>query len=405
MLGESSHRATPRKFWLPLLLLAALALRVGWALSLPDSGRDALRDLPDQLEYFDLAQSIADGAVMHFTDPRFEQDVYAYRTPGYPVFLALTGPDLRLARLLQALIDTSTVLATYLLARRWLAVGPSLLAAAFTAFNPFLVYFTGLALSETLFTALLAWGAAGLAWSTGDLRRAWPAILGAACLALSAIVRPSALLLAIALPMVMPIGWRRRAVITVAAVACLTALFAPWAMRNERLLGRAVLATTNGGITLYDGFNPAATGASDQSFVQRMPELQAMNEVERSDYLESLGWRFISERPLEAMRLGVVKLARTWSPIPLSAEFGRPLYQVIGIAYALPLYVLIILGLWRRGLPWGVVLFLVAPAIYFSLVHVMSVGSLRYRVPVEPLLCVIAGAAVQGRRASALEAA
>jgi 4-amino-4-deoxy-L-arabinose transferase-like glycosyltransferase len=388
------HPRSLSRRWLIALLVVALAIRVAWAWQQPAGDRDALRALPDQIEYYDLARSLADGRTMHFADPRFGQDVYAYRTPGYPSFLAITGPDLRAARLLQAIVDTSTVLAAYLLARRWLAVGPSLLAGALVAFNPFLVYFTGLLLSETLFTALLTWGAAGLAWGWGPGRARGVAWAGAVCLALSAIVRPSALLLALALPLVTPVGWRRRLALLGGATAMLFCLFTPWAMRNERLLGRPVVATTNGGITLYDGFNPAATGASDQSFVGRMPELQAMNEVERSDYLESLGWRFIAERPAEAMRLASVKLARTWSPAPLSAEFGRPMYRLIGIAYAGPLYLLVIIGLWRRGLPWGAVLFLLTPAIYFSLVHVMSVGSLRYRVPVEPLLCVIAAAAV-----------
>ena len=47
-------------------------------------------------------------------------------------------------------------------------------------------------------------------------------------------------------------------------------------------------------------------------------------------------------------------------------------------------------------------LMLLAPAAYFTIVHALSVGSLRYRVPVEPELAVIAGsgaaAIFSGRR-------
>jgi hypothetical protein len=49
---------------------------------------------------------------------------------------------------------------------------------------------------------------------------------------------------------------------------------APWAMRNHRVVGAWVWTSTNGGITRYDGFNPDATGASDQSFVAAMPQLR-----------------------------------------------------------------------------------------------------------------------------------
>ena len=114
--------------------------------------------LPDQREYLALATNLLHGEGFFFLDPRFDENVYAYRTPGYPVFLAAVAADVRLARAAQALLDTSTVLAAYLLARRWLGRGAGAVAATFVALNPFLVYFSGLILTETLFTAMLAWG-------------------------------------------------------------------------------------------------------------------------------------------------------------------------------------------------------------------------------------------------------
>jgi hypothetical protein len=38
------------------------------------------------------------------------------------------------------------------------------------------------------------------------------------------------------------------------------------------------------------------------------------------------------------------------------------------------------------------VIFLLLPALYFTAVHALSVGSLRYRVPAEPPLAVLAAA-------------
>jgi hypothetical protein len=58
-------------------------------------------------------------------------------------------------------------------------------------------------------------------------------------------------------------------------------VLAPWAMRNHRVVGRWIWTSTNAGITRYDGFNPDATGASDQSFVAAMPQLKSMTETER----------------------------------------------------------------------------------------------------------------------------
>src|SRR5262249_25518498 len=135
----------------------ALGVRLGWVLTRPVDDA-ALAQLPDQREYLAVARSFLAGEGFSFTDPRFNDRVYAYRTPGYPLFLAACGGNIRAARVAQALIDTATVLAAYLLASRGLPPAASTVAALFVAFNPFLIYFCGLLLSETLFTAMLAWG-------------------------------------------------------------------------------------------------------------------------------------------------------------------------------------------------------------------------------------------------------
>jgi 4-amino-4-deoxy-L-arabinose transferase-like glycosyltransferase len=394
-----------RSLLLAAILLMSLVVRVGWGLRQSDNPA-TLNLLPDQQEYVQLAYSLGMGQTMSFVDPRFDQRIYAYRTPGYPVLVWAAGSKLHLVRIVQALLDTSTILAMYLLARRWLSAGPSLLAAVLVGLDPFLVYFSGLLLSETLFTALLARGAVGLIYALSppsepgaSPRIAWGwLLLGVIAMGLAAMVRPSALLLAIILPLALPTNWKRRLLAASGAIIVLLALFVPWAMRNQSLLGRAVATTTNGGITLYDGFHPGATGASDQSFTEDMPLLLGMNELQRDDYFRAHALQFIRENPRESARLAWEKLKRTWSPVPLSQEFGRPLYQAIGGAYALPLYLLLILGLLRCRIPLSAKLFLITPAIYFSLVHMLSVGSLRYRVPVEPLLCVIAASAFALRR-------
>ena len=84
------------------------------------------------------------------------------------------------------MLDTSTILAVFLLARRFLPPAACVFAAVFVGFNPFLIYFSSLILSETLFIALLAWGMLLLtARYVVDRRDRAP---------LSILVRPSAML-------------------------------------------------------------------------------------------------------------------------------------------------------------------------------------------------------------------
>ena len=375
---------------LTLLLLLALALRAGWGLVQPTDDA-AIDRLPDQREYLSLGRNLLHEHALAFVDPRFDETVYAYRTPGYPAFIALCGGSVRAIRSVQAILDTCTVLAVFLLARQLSGnAGIALLAGAVVALNPFLIYFSGLILSETLFTAALAWGMVLL------IRRM--TVAAGMVILLAVLVRPSALALApiLAITSIYANSSAGSAYRLLAGIRiCLIVLtiivlgLFPWAYRNHRVVGSWVWTTTNAGVTLYDGFHPAASGASNQRFLAGLSQLRSMNEVERSRFLSREANEWAREHPAELPRLTVAKIARTWSPLPLSAEFGRPLYRAISGSYAIPFDVLAICGLFSRRLMRGAKVLLLTPAIYFTIVHALSVGSLRYRVPVEPELAVL----------------
>ena len=87
--------------WLWVLLLVALVLRLGWGLTRPTTDAE-IAALPDQREYLDLGRNLLHNGTLSFHDPRFDQTVYAYRTPGYPAFVALCGGSPRAARAAQA---------------------------------------------------------------------------------------------------------------------------------------------------------------------------------------------------------------------------------------------------------------------------------------------------------------
>lgn len=370
--------------WLICLLLGALLVRVGWGLVLPADPQWIGR-LPDQREYLELGRNLLHGNGLKFFDPRFSQDVFAYRMPGYPALVAVCGGNIRAVRVAQALIDTSTVLAVYFMARRWLGTRASLFAGLLVAANPFLVYFSGLLLSETLFIAMLAWGMLLIVYSR------W--VSSAVLLALAVLVRPSALVLVPLLPLVL--GNLRR---TVIATGVLLAVLAPWAYRNSRVVGDWVWTTTNSGITLYDGLHEGADGSSNQQFLKSMTHLRFKSEQDRSAVLAEEAADFAIGNPAQAIRLAARKIARTWSPMPLSDEFGsNRLYVSAALLFCIPLDLLVVWGLWRGTLSRPAKVFLLLPAIYFTASHAITVGSLRYRVPAEVPMAVVAASCYRTR--------
>jgi hypothetical protein len=263
-----------------------------------------------------------------------------------------------------------------------------------------LIYHSSLLLSETLFTAILAWAMLLLIRPRGLFWGGW-------LLAMAAMVRPSAFLLPIILPLLAALlqhqekNIGRIIVRTMAIGLVLLVLMGLWAWRNNCVLGRPIWTTTNQGITRLDGFNPQATGASNQAVFLTSEELAIasnLNEVQRDQrYAQMAGqWidRTLREDPWQLVRLTFVKIARTWSPMPLSSDFGTPRHILAAMVWAVPFYLLVILGLLRRSLAGKIRLLLVVPAFYFTITVALSVGSLRYRIPVEPVLAVIAGSAL-----------
>lgn len=430
---------TPRflrhyRWLLVVILLLALAIRVGWVLNRPAT-EPSLADLPDQAEYLTLGRNLLHQQGLVFYDERFRSVVVAYRMPVYPALIAACGGNIRATQLAQSAIDTSTVLAAALLALALLPAatrrGGSLVAAAIVAINPFLVFFSALLLSETLFTAMLAWGMLLLivggqggrllsANDNGDMPpfRPWIGTIlwlaGGLVLAASTLVRPSAAPLAVLMGIagsfaVRPLrrggaAFRPRWPLPVATTMLLltVAVLFPWAYRNHQVLGQWLWMTSNSGVTAYDGFNPDATGASDQSVLRGMPQLAQMNELERSTYLSSRASQFVRDNPWRALELAFIKAGRTWSPIPLSADYNNWTYRLVGFGYSLPLDVLVLLGLLGSPMRRSAKTFLLLPALYFTLVHMASVGSLRYRIPVEPLLAILAAAGLATLRLPAM---
>jgi len=411
---------------LAIVLLVALVLRMGWALSRP-AGDAAIDALPDQREYLSLASNLLHGQGLMFIDKRFNDQVFAFRMPGYPVFLAACGANPRIARAVQAVVDTSTVLAVYLLAvllapvRRGDAVG--LVAAWIVTLNPYLIYFSGLLLSETVFTAMLAWAMYLMLRGGGGQSASWRQTFvwlgGCALLAISILVRPSAIALGVVIALAAVIVNHRRAKAyqqakgTASVVAArwplpagatmlllAAVVLTPWGLRDFRILGRWVPLDTNTGFTLYDGYNPEATGGSDQSFVDRQPQLQVLSEVDRSDYLAAKARQYASEHPAHCTWLAAAKLARFWSPVTLSRDYAQPRYRLAGFLYGVPMDVLILSGLFWGDLAPTVKFFLLTPALYFSIVHALTVGSLRYRMPSEPPMAILAASVVAAGRAN-----
>lgn len=425
---------------LVLLALVGLALRVAVVLTVPT------QPTSDSWSYFQRGTNL----LHHGRYEALTGSPDASYPPGYPMALAAAmavapaSGALAAARLLSCGLGFVSVLLVGLLGRRLFGSGAGLVAAGLLALYPRHLLQAAVLYSEHLFLPLLlllllvlvrAWGEP-VAWRL--------AALAGGVAGLLTLVRPIGYLLGL-LWIGQVLGRRRPRRLVLAEAALLLAMqhavLLPWAIRNEVTLGRFSFLSSVGGIDLFIGNNPRATGG----WMAWRPVLEEMEPAARHtrhggfavDALaRRAALRWVRENPAAAARLYVRKLGQILAPdgyLVTYAVTGTDLWPPFGGARALPdghpaialapalrklldgSYVtLCALALaavafgvaarsrsrGRPDVPDAALLPLVTAA-YFPLVAAVFLSSSRFRWPAEELLLLLAAVGIvviAGRR-------
>ena len=420
-----AKRLTRRKYvrkratiWLAVLILAAGALRLGFGAWVV--GWDApLKG--DEIDYHTLATHVAvgEGFLVGEGTPT------ARRPPGYPVVLSLAyrafGPSEAVGRGLQVALGMVVVWLTFLVGRRFFETTTGFIAAAFAAVNPFLTFISGYLLTENLYMVLVM-GALLLLPGPHAFDGRLRSVLGAAVLlGLATLTRPTALLLGVALVLTCVVVGSGTAAQRLErgalAVVVFVALMVPWTLRNYSAFGGWVGLTTHGGITFYQGNNPKVVeiphyrgGAAPLGALPRFEEFSGMGELERDRFAWRLGREYLRDNLREVPALEFWKFVRFWrlkSEMGLSgiksgwwwnkdSVLGRLATSVdVGFVYAIVVFPLCLAG-WiltrRRARELA---FLYSVIVMHTLVGLVFFGSIRGRIPVEPVIAIFAAVAVE----------
>jgi len=329
------------------------------------------------------------------------------RMPGYPLFLAacfaLFGRNAVGVMLVQSAIGALTCVLVLLLGGLLFDRKTGWLSGWICALYPSLVFMSGLVLSETLFILLMVLGICALVGM--ERERGYGAqITAGVSMGLATLVRASLLLFAL---IVVPVWiWCRvrasRRVRSIAVyLACFCGLMLPWVVRNYRVSGHFVATTLQVGRSLYEANSPYATGGPAMHLIDWEKEIggKKFSEYELDAYFKRKAVRYIVNNPMRFVWLGLVKGARFWSPVPNAEEFRRLPYILVGLLTYCPVMVLAVVGIYESRRAFRLKELLLLPAVYFGLLHMVFVGSVRYRIPVMPLLFPFAGYALSRRLA------
>ena len=429
--GEASVLVFRR--WLAAILLGAVILRAG--LLFYAEGHRATFDFPDSHRYVLVARNIAAGR-----GPIESDAVRAGTDPLYPLVLSLgirLGADdaaavMRFGRIVNVFFAVVSILILAALTRRLVGPRAALIAAALLAVDPILLFFNALVLTETFYISLLLAGFYGVvrlgeAWlpeRTGwkpvpqelpvpqvlpvsqktslsqkslATRLLWACMAGG-CIGLGTLVRSSNLLMPLVLA---PLVWffargeanepsRRRLGVVVCFLLMSIVPLVPWAVRNYRVFGDLVLTRSGGGASLMEALGPWADGGPGMDRIVYPEFPDGADELTRDRLCRTAAIEWAKSHPWAAARLAWVKMRRTWSITLHATVYSSTLYRVICWLSVTPVFVLALVGIWRLRRHRAIVGLLLLPAVYFTLVHVVFVGSVRYRLPAVPMLFVLA---------------
>lgn len=359
----------------------------------------------DELAYRSIALSVVGGNGV--VDGMGNRAMY---NVGYPLFVlapvyALLGENLVAIRLINVLLGLLTTALCYATAREaGLGTFGRLAAAALWALYLPAIVSTLYMDKENLLVPLML----GVAWCALRLSREPSAAVATLCgilLGLTALVGNAGLAFAAAVAVALafaPTRVTRKAAYSLLIVGAAILVVSPWVVRNIRALGSPVL-NTNGGFNFYLGNNPAATGwyisISETPRGETWEELRRSGEVQASHTLGREAFQWIREHPLDFAALTMKRAAYFWMP-PIHEGKTSPssVERAVRVAWLTQFVAIAAAGLASLaglGLRLRPQLIVWVAILAYTGIFMLCYVSFRYRLGIEPLLCLLAAAAAE----------
>ena len=345
---------------------------------------------PDETRFFNAIQHFAAHSSIpeHSTDMPFMAVFFGLLYKMHPLsFTAI--------KLINILFSLATAVAVAGIARRLAPESPAgVIAALMWAMYPFFIFYTGLALSETIFLAFLA---AGFLFFLD--RRLVPAFL---FFGLAQLTRPTVVYFLVPALIYFHLFLQREDIrrtpassltATLAAVAVFALLLAPWVVRNYQVHG-IFMAGKPSGHVLWEGnnpWNPEGGVAQDHwKYMKDMPPGLPFMEQDRWERDQAVA--YIKKEPVRFLKTAGRKFLRFWNLWPNDPAYATGIYKWAALLSFGPMLLLALGSLWVLRDRWRQTGILWLFFAYYTALHMVSIGSIRYRLPLEPLLVALAAA-------------
>ena len=328
----------------------------------------------------------------------------AYMPPAYPYLLAWVlrlGGDrpatYLLIEIIQAGFGVLLVYVVYRVALVLIGERGAIAAACITAIYPAQIYmcneFHGINIYIVLGIGVVLFLVRYL-----EETQSWKDLIAAGlCMGLLMLFRAEAPALLLLYAIILALRGGRKAIgPAIVFVLVATACLAPWTVRNYREFNKFIPVCASGGVNLWIGNNPRATGSQHYSFFDPIPPdvkkafdqipLDKNEPIAKDNALRQLAVSFIRTHPRQDAVLVLKKLFIFFVYDP-SHEKGR------NLAYWLPSVLLTVLAIWGAVLRGRKLIrediFLIVSILLSITVSIVVFALPRYKIVIDPFIIIL----------------
>lgn len=370
----------------------------------------------DEIFYDAQARLFADGYIFHSVAPLTELHPTAWKTPGFPTWIGLIysvfGASATGLGVIQALVLAPLVVfLTWLLARRLFGPTVGIVAAAGVAVMPLIWESYAMLLPEALVmpVALVALILVLTCKPTRSI-----AIWAGIAIGVAVLIRPNSffLLAGALVAWWMALGLKRGLQLTLISAGVTILIIVPWSVRNQIVTDGFVPLSVQDAAG-YGTFNDDAASDPDRPYGWRatfdngtQPTILLrpgpdVTESEIRSNLTQLMFDYIKDHPASVPKAffwnGIVRLWDLRTPGSALDVVGFSVHSrtvhLIGLIAQWLLLPLIAVGLWRLRDRPGILVPVLAMFVVLSVTCTVD-ATTRYRLPVEPLLIVLAASTI-----------
>ena len=400
-----------------IIFILALLLRLLYIFAFPQA---QVTPALDSYEYDRLGWNLASGKGFSFDGI----NPYLRRGPIYPIVLAaifkLFGHSYLAVRIIQVFLAAFIVMLSYIIGKRCFGQKIGMLASIITALYPALIFYTGLIMSEIVFTFLLCFSFFAILKGYQDKLRYWYIISGV-CLGLTALCRSEAIMLPLLVLVVLLLVEHNKkiAFINFLILAFFMSLVViPWTLRNYHIAKEFIPVQYSSGEAFWIGTYQQYPDEGMSVNLEKEPArsiikdlyLTGLTQQEKriiiDKHLSDDAIKRVIEHPFSYLIYRFKKHYQFWigghSNVvvaladSLLSYFEQRNYIKFAIKCGLLLLnlIIILLGLygfmvaiWKK-INLGFTLITGTPIIYIPLVHFFFPASPRFQIPILPLIII-----------------